>query len=101
MVATSETVGLAEWIIYDTFLGKVYFESPSNEIRLEFFRGNHLDWGFANTTTILSYSLYFEPLPVERLVKKHTFFSGYNIEQSVAGFKIRLARKVVVLIFLS
>ena len=41
-----------------------------------------------------SYDVSFHPLPDDRLQRKNVFFNGYTYNQSVAGFEIRLARKV-------
>ncbi len=79
---------------HDCFF-ELYFDNPDSELRFRFFHSNISQWGLAETTTILSYQTKFLPLPEERLVRSHTFFSGLlQVNQSVAGFRLQLHRKV-------
>ena len=73
---------------------QVHFDNPMSEIQLRFFHGTADEWGWANTTTILDYDIQFGQLPEDDLIRSSTFFNGFKYRQSVAGFSIKLTRKV-------
>ena len=66
---------------------------------MTYFNGNRTNWGWGNTTTILGYTTRFSPLSEDQIRKSEKFFSGLGVQQSVAGFTIKLSRKVSVYIF--